>query len=170
MKRLFNILFVAFALFAMASCAKDEIGGTATEKLAGQWYVQADAVDSDGKVISEDPYGAGRFRVLTYNTSENTTTDLFVDDLKNFWNFKVKTKCDRSTMTFSVDKGTNLKYESEVTIVGGKIVINGTKSPSGQPADYIEMLVRFSDDENAPAQYEYLKLSGWRYTGFANDN
>ena len=142
MKRLFNILFVAFALFAMASCAKDEIGGTATEKLAGQWYVQADAVDSDGKVISEDPYGAGRFRVLTYNTSENTTTDLFVDDLKNFWNFKVK----------------------------GKIVINGTKSPSGQPADYIEMLVRFSDDENAPAQYEYLKLSGWRYTGFANDN
>lgn len=170
MKRLFNILFVAFALFAMASCAKDEIGGTATKKLAGQWYVQADAVDSDGKVISEDPYGAGRFRVLTYNTSENTTTDLFVDDLKNFWNFKVKTKCDLSTMTFSVDKGTNLKYESEVTIVGGKIVINGTKSPSGQPADYIEMLVRFSDDENAPAQYEYLKLSGWRYTGFANDN
>ena len=38
-------LFVAVLLFA--SCKKDEIGGTATESMAGEWYVYVDAVDEN---------------------------------------------------------------------------------------------------------------------------
>ena len=53
---------------AFTACEKEEIGGTAAESLAGEWYVQANMLDDDGSVI-EDPYGLGRFHILTYNTS-----------------------------------------------------------------------------------------------------
>lgn len=170
MKRLLYLLAAGFAALTMASCDKEDIGGTKTQDLAGQWYVQVDAAASDGTVKDEDPYGTGRFMILTYNTADDNTTEIFVDDLGHFWTFKVKVNCDLSSKTFSVENGTNLYYDSQVTIVDGKIVENGTTTPSGQPADYIEMLVLFSDDTNAPSVYDYLKFSGWRYTGFTNDD
>ena len=83
-----KVLYLATMLLCMAftSCQKEEIGGTATESLAGQWYVEANVVNADGSVI-EDPYGLGRFQILTYNTSANNPSEIWIDDSKNFWNF-----------------------------------------------------------------------------------
>ena len=51
-KVLYAIL--ALATLTLASCEKDPIGGTATEKMAGQWYVQVQGVDAAGTVLYED--------------------------------------------------------------------------------------------------------------------
>ena len=73
--------------------------------------------------------------------------------------------------------GENLYGEGDygggtVSITGGKIVKNGTKTPSGMPADYIEFYVSFSDDlileQYLPEGTRY-KVTGFRYTGFVED-
>jgi hypothetical protein len=48
-----KILYFAALLFCagLTSCEKDEIGGTATEATAGNWYVTVDAADESGNVV-----------------------------------------------------------------------------------------------------------------------
>ena len=47
-----KVLYFAALLFAitLTSCEKEDMGGTATESLAGQWYVQGNVVE-DGQVV-----------------------------------------------------------------------------------------------------------------------
>ena len=73
MKKLIYFACMLAGLFMMTSCEKDEIGGTATQSLAGEWYVVADAVDANGNIVYEDFWGE-RFLVNTYNTAANTAT------------------------------------------------------------------------------------------------
>ena len=156
---------------ALVSCKKDEAGGTNSEAMAGQWYVVADAIDASGSVIAEDIYGAGRFMVLTYNTAADNPSTIYLDDLGNFWEFKVRVNCDPVSKTFSVESANNESYEDcTVKVSNGKIVLNGATTPSGQPADYIEFDVVFSDDDYVGTVYDALRFSGWRYTGFVNDD
>ena len=54
MKKLIYFACMLAGLFMMTSCEKDEIGGTATQSLAGEWYVVADAVDANGNIVYED--------------------------------------------------------------------------------------------------------------------
>ncbi|MGX8683614.1 MAG: lipid-binding protein, partial [Bacteroidales bacterium] len=58
-----KVLYFAALLLTtvFASCEKEEIGGTATQATAGQWYVTIDAVDENGKPIQggEDYFGLG---------------------------------------------------------------------------------------------------------------
>ena len=175
-----KVLYLATLLFcaAFTSCEKEEIGGTAVESMAGEWYVTVDAADENGNVVEglEDPFGLGQIHVLTYNTSSNSTNQLIVDDLQNFWAFKVKTNCDLNKLTFSTNTTDNnnlvTDYEDiNVTITGGKIVKDGGKQNNGSKADYIEFFVSFSDDPY-PAAYGYCcyKISGVRYSGLVEND
>ena len=150
---------------AFTACQKEEIGGTATESLAGQWYVEANMLDDDGSVI-EDPYGIGRFQILTYNTSANTPNQIWVDDSKNFWNFKVKVNGDISSLTFNAAGAENQRGdEITVNITNGKILKNGGVQNNGSPADYITMDVEFSDDPGT-----IYRLEGVRYSGLEEND
>ncbi|MBQ9451028.1 MAG: hypothetical protein IJU34_06920 [Bacteroidales bacterium] len=171
-----KILTIALALVSLAfiSCQKDPIGGTATQEVSGQWYVQADGVDASGNLPADeyaDVYGIGNFLVLTYNTSANTENEIFVDDLGNFWDFKLKVACNLAAKTFgNSGEVPNLNYDCNVWVRNGKIVPNGTKTPSGMPADYIEFEVGFDDDEDAAELgFDHYKIHGFRYTGFVAD-
>ena len=109
-------LFVAVLLFA--SCEKDELGGTATESMAGQWYVHIDAVDESGALVypDDDLFGLGNFLLLTYNVSDNRSDVMFVDNLKveDFdWSFKTKVDCDLSALTFSAPDLDKYVYATE---------------------------------------------------------
>lgn len=170
MKKLILFAFAAIAALSLASCEK--IGPEMTEgvEMAGQWYVQVDGAYNDGSEDWEDPFGLGRQIILTYNTSANKATEMFVNDLGSIWDFSVKVSCDPVSKTFSVSDGENISYDCKVTITDGKIVENGTTTPSGMPADYIEFYVVFDDDDYIPDYYDKLKVSGWRYTGFVNDD
>jgi hypothetical protein len=170
MKKYSIILIAAFALL-LTNCKKDEIDNTATEKMAGEWYVTADAVDGSGNVFAEDIYGLGRFHLDTYNTSSNSKDTLWIDDNKNFWPFKIKVGIDLKSMTFQASDAQNEYYDSQVTISNGKILYGAATTPSGTPGDSIVFTVTFNDDSN-PAKYGYAayKVSGFRYTGFTKDN
>lgn len=162
-----KVLYLATMLLCMAitSCQKEDIGGTATESLAGQWYVQANMVNADGSVI-EDPYGLGRFQILTYNTSANNPNEIWIDDIKNFWNFKVKANGDINTLTFGAASAENQRGdEITINITNGKIIKNGGMQNNGSPADYITMDVEFSDDPGT-----IYRLEGVRYSGLAEND
>lgn len=158
---------LSLLVFVLAGCEKDEIGNTATETLAGEWYVTVDAVDEGGNVITEDCYGMGYIHMNTYNTAANTPTEMYVDDIKNFWDFKVRVKSDVNALTFATEGAVaNEKYDCNVTINGGKIMLGAATTPHGTPADSIEFYVSFSDDEPGMR----YKVSGYRYTGLAEDD
>jgi hypothetical protein len=175
-----KVLYLATLLFCavFTSCEKEEVGSTNTEAMAGQWYVTVDAADASGNVVEgfEDLFGLGRVLMLTYNSSKNDPNEIIVDDLGNFWSFKVKVKCDQNNMSFSTttSEANNLVADYEelgVTITGGKIIKGGGKQNNGSVADYIEFYVSF-DDDDYPARYGYTnyKVSGVRYSGLAEND
>ncbi|MBQ7530632.1 MAG: hypothetical protein IJT12_02880 [Paludibacteraceae bacterium] len=182
-KILYAIL--ALATLTLASCEKDPIGGTATEKMAGQWYVQVQGVDAAGTVLYEDEdlYGIGNFWLLTYNTAANTADSMWISDVDGaFWEFQVKVACNQSAGTFSAAAGEDILNGATAVITNGKILYGAAKTPSGMPADSIVFEVLFDDDPYAApneealganfkfALYDHLRVSGYRYTGLANDD
>lgn len=164
-------LFMIMAGMVFASCEKDEIGGTATRALAGEWYVTVDGVDADGKVLYEDVFGLGSTMLYTYNTAANVPTEMYVDDAGAVWEYKVRVKSDIDALTFSTEgAAANEAYDCKVTIEGGKVIPRAATTPHGTPADSIVFYVTFSDDENIPDAYSKLKVAGYRYSGLASDN
>lgn len=176
-----NILYMAASLLLClmtVSCSKEDIGGTATEKVAGQWYVSVDGVDENDEVIPgfEDFFYDGRKMLLTYNTADNNPNEMIVDDLGNIWEFKVKTVVDQNAKTFQTTTTENNNmwagYEDiNVTISGGKILPKAGRQNNGSPADSIVFYVSFSDD-TYPAKYGHTryKVSGIRYSGLAEND
>lgn len=190
---------VALATLTLVSCEKNPIGGTAVESMAGQWYVQVDGYDSKGDSVvvpcfnlKEGYTKTEHFLLLTYNNSNNDPNKLYISDMGGFWDFTVLTDCNVNNLTFgSTDSIENeaSRYGFLVALTNGKIVKNGTTTPSGAKADYIEFFINFEDDDlgyifGIPAydgvswgqyyagygmKFDVFRVSGWRYTGLAND-
>ena len=177
MKKL--VYFAALLLTTVfASCEKEEIGGTATQATAGQWYVTVDAADGNGNLVAglEDMFSLGRVTMLTFNTAENNPNEMIVSDIGNFWNFSVKVATNQQTLTFQTNtkENNNLvpKYEDiNVTITNGKIMPKAGRQNNGSPADSIVFYVSFSDDPY-PAAYGYAnyRVSGIRYSGLEEND
>jgi len=155
---------------SFTSCEKDEIGGTATQEMAGDWYVTVTAVDESGNTVYSDDelFGLGRIHMLTFNTNENVADKIYVYDEGNFWNFKVQASCNQKDMTFATDGAAANESgdEIEVTVTGGKILPKAGRQNNGSAADSIVFYVSFSDD-GYPEAYGYskYKVSGVRYSG-----
>lgn len=163
-KAIYVLMLCVGAVFS--SCEKDEIGGTATEALAGEWQLTVDLVDDAGNVLMTDPYGMGVILGITYNTTDNVPDKMYVSDLGNFWDYKVVVNCDCNALTFSSDGDVqNESYDCMVNIEGGKMLPGAATTPSGMPADSLVYYVSFSDDEPGTR----YKVSGYRRTGFAAD-
>ena len=165
MKKTIYLLMLCVGVM-FASCEKDEIGGTATEALAGEWQLTVDLVDDAGNVLMTDPYGMGVILGITYNTVDNVGDKMYVSDLGNFWDYKVVVNCDCNALTFSTDGDTqNEAYDCMVNIENGKMLPSAATTPSGMPADSLVYYVSFSDDDPGMR----YKVSGYRRTGFAAD-
>jgi len=178
MKKVLYFATLLFCAVFTTSCEKEEVGSTATESMAGQWYVTADAVDESGNLVYADAdlFGIGRFMLLTYNTSANSANEMIITDLGNFWDFKVKVSCDQTGMTFSTNttENNNLVADYEdinVTITNGTITKDGGVQNNGSKADAIDFYITFSDDAY-PANYGYAKyhVYGVRYSGLAEND
>lgn len=169
-KLLLYTTILACSLLVVTSCEKEEIGGTAAESMAGEWYVTADAVDASGNLVYEDFFGIGHFHLDTYNTASNSTAQMWVSDNGNFWDFKNKINIDLNAMTFQASDAQNEAYDSKLTITNGKILYGAATTPSGMPADSIVFNVTFNDD-TYPADYGFdsYRIAGFRYTGFTAD-
>lgn len=177
-----KVLYFAALLFGVtfASCSKEDIGGTATESMAGDWYVTVEAIAEDGTVIDDD-FNGGRVHMLTYNTAENVSTAMYIDDLGTevgeFLGMKAKITCDPAGMTFtsngSVDNETShSKYVSDkLEITDGKILLKAGHQNNGSVADSIDFYLKYAEDAYANA-YGYSKyhIHGVRYSGLVEND
>jgi len=172
MKKLFYAM-MALATLTFASCEKDPIGGTATQDMAGQWYVNVQGLDTDGSVLYEDEdlFGIGNFWLLTYNTADNKAGEMWISDVDGaFWEFQVKVNCDLAAKTFSAKESEDILNGITADITNGKILFGAATTPSGAKADSIVFDVLFSDDPYAGLYYDRLRVTGYRYTGLAADD
>lgn len=176
MKKILYFATTLFVAMGLAACDKEDAGGTATENVAGDWYVTIDAADENGEVVIEDPYHIGRTHMFSYNTAANIPTEMIIDDLSNFWEFKVLVNVNQQTNTFQTNTTENNNmvagYEDiNVTIEGGKILPKAGRQNNGSPADSIVFYVSFSDDENpADIGFKNYKVSGVRYSGLVEND
>lgn len=138
------------------SCSKDlpEPGGTGAEKLSGEWFVQ---VTYDGNTTDY-------IKILTYNTAAGNDS-LWVDDLEQFWVFKVKARFDAGALSFGTTESQNGYYDSKVTIANGKVIPKASTTVSGAVVDSIYFEAKFNDD---PDNLTYI-FSGHMRSGFLED-
>jgi len=185
MKKIFFAL-LALASFALTSCEKEKVGGTAVESMAGQWYVTVQGIDENGDLLytDDDLYGFGPFVILTYNDAADKGDKLFIQDTPNadgdlFWGFKVKADCNADAGTFSILGAEDYLGGISVDVTNGKILKGAATTPSGMAADSITFDILFEDDKYAEANigkpgvtttyYYKLRMTGYRYTGFVAD-
>lgn len=183
-------------LVAFTSCEKDEVENTATVEMAGEWHVHISAIDpATGNVLineetgepEDDWFGDGYYNITTSNTAANVANEMWlVDANATYFPYQVKIDVNPSTMIFNSSTDTeNLFGPSAimaryfgvddageyVTISDGKIIKDGYTKANGIKVDYIEFYVSFKNDplpdmEGTSNKY---KVSGFRYTGFVED-
>lgn len=164
--RKLNILIKVFAIVgivaAFSSCKKDpEVGGTAVQKMAGEWFV---TVDQDSVVYTMD----------TYNTSDNKGNEMWIGPLAYFvagdyhpLAVKGKITVDLNSMSFSGTNVTNVLEDTNAdipnfSVANGKIITNGAKGPvSKTPTDSISFDLQINGVTH--------KVQGYHRTGFLLD-
>jgi hypothetical protein len=156
MKRII-VIIAGIALVAVSSCSKKpDIGGTSAEAVANEWYVTF-------KTGGVDVYGIGYTALATYNTAANNG-DIWIDDEKHTWEYKVKAQVNYSNLTFTATNSTDEYHGITATITDGKILPNAAKSKSGNVTDSINFTIKFSDDPRT------WTIAGHARTRFAEDD
>jgi hypothetical protein len=148
------------AVFVLASsCKKDlpTIGGTAAQKMSNEWWV---TLDQGG---TQDLYGIGHFKILTYNTAANNDS-IWVDDYQNGWQVKFKAAANFNDLTFTAKDAPNQYYPITINLTEGKVLLNAGHSKSGNIVDSIHMKVEFSDDPGT-----IYEMNGTARTRFIED-
>jgi hypothetical protein len=165
MKKIFLVSITI--IFVTSSCQKlKDVGATSAVKVANEWWATLDSVG-----IS-DYYGIGHLKMATYNTSANDS-QIWVDDYKMGYGFKVKATVDYKTLTFSSEDSAandyfvpgSSSFPKSAHITDGKIFPKMGHSRSGNIVDSIHFKIEFSD--NPGFIYE---MNGVERTMFAEDD
>lgn len=191
-----NTIFLAFcAIVAFTACQKGfvdpnsfsdtQYGNTATVKMSNSWWVNI-SVPGTGNLTPLPIF------IQTYNTADNTTDSMWVDDMQNLAqaytqgfpsigegpdslaglgvDFKCKVAIKYSALTFSTAGSVNYYGDTAttlVTIIGGTIFPKGGHSLAGNVVDSIYMRAIFS---NAPNPADTFTIAGVARTGFDEDD
>lgn len=172
MKKYLKYITLMLLIAGFTSCAKEDVGGTAVQDMAGEWYVVIDGVDEDGNVLYPDFYDEGTVAIYTYNTVNNDGNVMWLN-LNNFWGASVIVNINYGAKTFSAlnaymydeEDDDGEIYPVNVDITNGVIVPNGATSPAGYTADSISFYALFEDDGYAGIYYDRLWFHGYRRTG-----
>ena len=162
-------LALSLGFIACDTETNEEPGGTKVEKMCGYWDVTYDAVDDAGNIVYEDPYEVGIVDLYTYNTSDESTTQIYIDDRDKFWKYKFLINIDYNTRTFSSPSvWYDAKESGHAIVTDGKILEGAAKNSHGMPNDSISFYISFDDDDDA-AKYGWKKwhVHGQRHTGFS---
>ncbi|ARS36383.1 lipid-binding protein [Pontibacter actiniarum] len=163
MKLKYTLLLLTFLSFGfLTSCDDDDdedIDYTATYPISGDWTVTYSIETSPGEFL---PLVENE-ELLIYNTAANVPTEVWVDDDGHFWDFKVKTPVDISSLTFGGENLQNVSYNSQVNISNGQVFLNAVEVNTIM-RDSIYFQVSFSDDEEPYGTIYHVY--GHRSTGF----
>lgn len=168
MKKYISMMAMALTLaWGFTACdveTDEEPGGTNIQDMCGYWDVMWYAVDASGNVLDEWTDGT----IYTYNKADNSTTQMWIDDQKSYWQFQFLVNIDYNAKTFSsgsVDYDAAGSGQAEVK--NGKILLGAAKNLHGMPTDSIVFEISFSDD-NYPAKYgfDHYRVEGTKHSGF----
>lgn len=187
MRKYILLSFIALAT-TFVGCdveTNEEPGGTAVEKMAGTWTVTFEQSVDEYNAIFEgaanpglesktpaeldniewaDIYGSGKLTIMTSNTAANIPTEMWLID-NSFWGTQVRCSVNYGERTFESRNQT--PYEGcTMDVIGGKVLEGAATTPRGVPADSIIAYVKYSDDQYG---FTYMKMSGYRYTGYSED-
>jgi membrane-bound inhibitor of C-type lysozyme len=172
-KKILNIFLSGLLLILIINGCRKEIdtykkvnpGQTATYPLNGEYFVMIDLATIIGAdtTWTIDPFGLGHNKIMLYNTASNRSDSIWVDDLGNIWNFKVKATCNPTARTFSIIKGQDIMLGDTTTIKNGQLILNKGITKSGNKTDSICMIIHWASDASI------YRLSGVRRTGFQAD-
>jgi len=129
MKKYISLALMTIALsFGFVSCdveTNEEPGGTNVQNMAGRWTVSVSQVDENGNVVfePEDLFGVVDADLFTYNTSANSSTEMWIDDRGNFWSFKFKMPINYGAGTFSA---TDVLYNDDMREIAELIAAGQT--------------------------------------------
>lgn len=168
-KNILKYLYVSLFSFIAFSCAKEDIGGTAVQDMAGEWYVIMDYTDEEGNVLMPDVYDLGYNQLFTYNTNANLATEMYIEFISNdedeYNSFRVITNVDYANKTFSVTDVEDDYYGYIYSITNGKVVKDGAVSPAGYTADSISFTLIEEYDYGDEHYVDYYLIHGYRRTG-----
>ena len=155
-KMIFRI--VALFMVLSISCTKklENPGATNTVAMSNEWWV---TLGLNGTLLG----GGAHALFSTYNTSQNVSDSLWLDDGGNLWNFKIKVLADPTSLTFlTTDSAQNEYYDIRVHIANGKIIPNGGKGyTTGSIVDSIYMEATFGDDPTNTYVISGVARSRW---------
>ena len=156
MNRMYRLL--AILIVFSFSCTKklENPGATNTVAMSNEWWVTL----ATGGVVQ---YGGAHLLFSTYNTSQNVADSLWLDDLGNVWNFKIKVLANPTNLTFlTTDSAQNEYYDIRVKISNGKIIPKGGVGyTTGSIVDSIYMEAVFGDDPTNTYVISGVARSRW---------
>ena len=129
MKKYLIYIIVLFVV-ALSSCDEKEDYEQIDSQVvdaAGEWWIK----------FSKPGYETGFLKVLTFNTAEDTATEMWISDKGNWMNIKFKCNVDVTNLTFSGSNLSNINSDNLVNVSDGKITLNGGTSTSGVVTDAI---------------------------------
>ena len=195
MKKYISMMAMALMLcmsFTACDVETDEKpGGTNIQNMCGYWDISVSQIDESGNVVyaPDELFGIEGAPLCTFNTASNSTTQMWIDDQGEFWNFKFLVDIDYAAGTFkatdvpynddmreiaaaiaagqTVDEDGNPLVADKATITDGKIFFGGGKNIHGVATDSISFVITFTDDPYG-AKYGYAKhlVTGVRHFGF----
>lgn len=184
MNKLTILLFASVLVLTSCDNTTDP-GGTAVQNMSGDWWVTYEhsyeeydyLLNGVGEMPSPDTlelwnfidvYEVGHTQLLTFNVASNASDTMFISDEGNFYDLLGKIPVKYSDLTFGGnDSIPNLAYDVNVVIKGGKILKGAATTPSGTHADSIVFYLGVPDDQYG---FTYIKVSGFRRTGFSADD
>jgi len=161
MKRIIVYVLIILAGAGLYSCQEEvEGGGTAAEKLAGEWWFAL--LDEDGNVVFD--YSAIGSRMSTYNTADNSSDEIWVDDFEHGWWVKAKVPANADNLTFgSPDSVFNVYEQANIIVSDGQIFEDAGTSKDGNVVDSIRFTATYPDGT-------VFIYAGHRHTGFLEDD
>ncbi len=156
MKKYLIYIFVMLGI-VLTSCDEKEDYEQINSQVvdaAGEWWIKFSADGAEGPFV----------KVLTYNTSADVATEMWISDGGNWKDVLVKCPVDINNLTFSGSNLDNNNSDDVITVSNGQITLNGATSTTGVVTDAISFQIQFSSEPGVTYQ-----ASGHRKTGFLED-
>ena len=151
------IYILAFVSVVITSCDKKEVYEEIDSQVvdaSGEWWIK----------FSKTDYETGYLKVLTFNTADDLSTEMWISDDGNWKDIQFKCPVNISELTFGGNSLDDINSDVTIDITNGKIELDAGLSTTGNITDKISFGISFSDEPGVVYQ-----AIGTRKTGFVED-
>ena len=139
------IYILAFVSVVITSCDKkedyEEIDSQVVEA-SGEWWIK----------FSKTDYETGYLKVLTFNTADDLSTEMWISDDGNWKDIQFKCPVNISDLTFGGNNLDDINSDVTIEVTSGKIELDAGLSTTGNITDKISFGISFSDEPGSASQ------------------